>query len=202
MAKVKSTLTQARLKELLDYDPDTGLFRWRVSLSNFMKVGDVAGGTNGRKCQYIRVKVDGVRYMAHQLAWFYVHGEWAPDEVDHKDRDTLNNRIGNLRPATHGDNQKNKVIAGRSGLKGVCRRKGRKKWIARICSDYRMYPLGKFDTAEEAARAYDEAARRLHGEFARTNYEVSDGGHGQSVHGPGTRIPESSATTTGQSAAG
>lgn len=95
----------------------------------------------------------------------------APDgmEVDHQNHDGLDNQRGNLRVCTRADNQHNQrpCLNNTSGYKGVSRRRGR--WVAGIRCDGRRYNLGHFDTAEEAALAYNEAAARLHGEFAFLN---------------------------------
>jgi hypothetical protein len=98
----------------------------------------------------------------------YLLGEPA-EEIDHCDRDGLNNRRENLRKVTHAQNGMNSLSRkGSSRFKGVARTSGR--WRASIRSSYKTIHLGGFDTEDEAARAYDEVARRLHGEFARVNF--------------------------------
>ena len=93
--------------------------------------------------------------------------------VDHRNRDGLDNRRSNLRPATVSQNAMNKKRCRRptvSGFKGVAWRHDRSKWFARIYLDGRQIYLGMYDSAQEAARAYDTAARDLFGEFARLNF--------------------------------
>ena len=83
------------MKDLLNYDPDTGDFTWKVSTSNRVRVGQVAGTL--RHDGYIRIKVNGKLYLAHRLAWFFVYGVWPVEFLDHIDQDKSNNRINNLR---------------------------------------------------------------------------------------------------------
>lgn len=96
-------------------------------------------------------------------------GSWPIGEVDHQNLDSLDNSWANLRLATHQQNTVNRPprADNKLGLKGVKRRKNR--FIARITVDYREIYLGIFDNADDAAAAYDKAARNHHGEFARVN---------------------------------
>src|SRR5260370_40019772 len=99
---LKTELTQERLHSLLDYDPDSGVFRWKCSCDHGRRgrrsAGDVAGGwAGGRNSAYWMIGIDYRRYLAHRLAWFYVHGEWPPHQIDHIDLDKTNNTLVNLR---------------------------------------------------------------------------------------------------------
>ncbi len=162
-------LTQERLKELLSYDPLTGVFLWRVKLSN-KNPGDVAGC---KKRVYIVISIDDVIYRAHHLAWLYMTGEWPNPFVDHRDLNKHNNVWTNLREATKSQNMANVGIikSNKSGLKGVSRyRAGEsygKPWQACIGKDGKSRHLGHFATKEEAHAAYVAAAENLFGEFAR-----------------------------------
>jgi len=93
-------------------------------------------------------------------------------EVDHRDGDALNNRRMNLRHATHHQNQMNmsRHRDGTSKYKGVFWFRRDSKWAAQICVDGNRKHLGYFSDEESAARAYDESAKRFHGEFAKLNF--------------------------------
>jgi hypothetical protein len=162
---------QARVKELLHYDETSGLFTWKKRPSNRVNIGDVAGSldaTSGARSGYRSIRLDGQLLRAHRLAWLYVHGVMPPDEIDHINGDRGDNRITNLRLATHTENTRN----GRKltpGLKGAHWRKHRSKapWLSRIGKDGKYFHLGCFATAEEAHAAYVKAATEMFGEFAR-----------------------------------
>lgn len=156
----------AELRELLHYDPDTGLFTWLVDANHKVKAGTVAGALEATG--YVRIYVKGKPYKGHRLAWLYMTGEWPSDILDHKDRNRANNRWRNLREATRGQNRANSRANGnsRTGLKGV-RRHG-SKFEAQINSNGVKVYLGIYDTPDEAAAIYRLAARDMHGEFART----------------------------------
>lgn len=160
-------LTIDRLRELLSYDPETGLFTRLVGRSGpRARAGDIAGCDNGQG--YIRIYIDGVAYKGHRLAWFYVHGEWPP-EIDHRYGDRSDNRIVKLRPVTRAQNKMNCRLYknSTSGLKGATFNKRAGKWKAQIQRDGKKVGLGTFETAEAAHEAYAAAADALHGEFAR-----------------------------------
>lgn len=112
--------------------------------------------------------------------------EYAP-EVDHKDGNKLNNRRSNLRPCTHAENMRNMQlkITNTSGYKGVCWSKRGQYWISYITVDYKTISLGCFDRKEDAAWAYNQAAVKHFGEFARLN-EVPDWADGSSVRSRNT----------------
>jgi len=160
-----SDLTAERLRELFNYDPETGVFRRRVTCSN-RRAGEVAGSFSHG---YLRIGIDGRDYLAHRLAWLHVHGVWPAGEVDHRNQTRDDNRIDNLREATHAQNGWNagKRSHNASGFKGVSFDKRDRRWVAEIRHHGKRECLGYFDTPEEAHAAYVEAAHRLHGEFAR-----------------------------------
>src|SRR5215475_15293516 len=96
--RLKPQLTQARLKEVLDYDPDTGVFRWKQRSAQGVRINDVAGSihrTEGKHRDYVRINVDAKHYLGHHLAWLWAYGRF-PKEIDHIDRDGTNNRLSNL----------------------------------------------------------------------------------------------------------
>ena len=166
--KKKPELTQERLHELLDYDPKTGEFRWRVRKKRGHKAGDIAGYRT--QSERWSICIDGRDYPAHQLAWFYVTGEWGRPVIDHRDGNSLNNRLSNLRVSSHSNNVANRgrPRSNTSGLKGAFFDRRRGHWTAEITKDGRRYYLGSFATAEDAHSAYAAKARELVGEFART----------------------------------
>ena len=168
MTEREKKLSHSRLCEVLNYDSETGIFRWATRTSNRIKVGDVAGMLNnwGHRIIYI----DGSQYMAHRLAWLYVHERWPEDEIDHKNLAKDDNRIDNLREATSSQNKMNRRVRSNSthGLKGVVRHfKGADRFQARITVDGQIIHLGLFDSAEAAHEAYADASKKYHGQFRR-----------------------------------
>jgi hypothetical protein len=168
-----TTLTAARLRELLHYDPETGVFTWRVRRRSGVKgrvaPGDIAGSLQSKGRDRLRIGIDYKVYRAHRLAWLYMTGEWPSRLVDHKDLNGLNNRWDNLRLATHSQNTTNSRVRSDSisGLKGVSFHKIKNRYQARIKVDRKTIRLGYFNTAEEAHAAYCDAAEHHFGEFAR-----------------------------------
>lgn len=163
-------VTAERVRELLKYDPETGVFVWRKMRRGSAKAGNVAGYARAnRNKKYWIIRVDGPNYSAHRLAWLYMTGLFPDDQVDHIDGNSLNNAWSNLRLARSVENSRNRKMDGRntSGLKGAYWRKRERRWAAHIRVDYRLLWLGYFDTAEEAHAAYVAAAQRHFGEFAR-----------------------------------
>jgi hypothetical protein len=155
-------LTAERLRELLAYDPETGVFSWRVNRPRAAQ-GAPAGTADGRG--YIRIGVDGGIYRAHRLAWLYMTGQWPEEEVDHKDGDKANNRWANLRDVPRAANQQNlrrPHKRGTSGALGVSAHKATGKWRARLWKDGKCKSLGLYDTQEAAHAAYVEAKRTEH----------------------------------------
>lgn len=159
-------LTRDRLRELLDYDPQSGIFRWRQERRGGVKAGDVAGCVHGAgKYRRWQIVIDRRHYKAHRLAWLYIHGTW-PERIDHRNGNALDNRIGNLRVATQAENMANSVHPkGSTGLRGVSFYKN--GYMAQISHKGRSVYIGRYATAEEAHAAWREAATRLRGDFAR-----------------------------------
>lgn len=155
-------LTQARLKELLHYDPETGVFTRISTPSRCVRVGDKAG--YGSTSGYRRVYVGGRHYFMHRLAWLYVYGAIPDGCIDHINRVRQDNRIANLRVVTNKQNSENagKKPSNKSGIKGVSWRKRERKWCAQIMHNHKKIWLGSYSTVQEAAEAYQTAARKLH----------------------------------------
>jgi hypothetical protein len=154
-------LTADRVREVLAYDPETGRFTWRVRTGPRGVVGARAGSQ--RVDGYIQIRLGRRSYLAHRLAWLYVHGAWPKGEIDHVNGGKGDNRIANLRDVPRNLNQQNMRRAhkrSRSGLLGVGKRDGR--WYARIGINDAEVWLGRFDTAQQAHEAYLAAKRQMH----------------------------------------
>ncbi len=161
-----SSLTSKRLKELLDYDPVTGVFLWREPRGH-MREGSRAGSRT-RQDGYVYIKIDCVLYRASRLAWLHVHGKWPSGHIDHKNRNTSDDRMANLRNASRSQNHANRKCPKSSTTmyKGVSKRGNR--YRAYINKGGQRHWLGNFDEPAEAHQAYITAARNLFGEFARS----------------------------------
>jgi hypothetical protein len=166
-------ITSDLLRERLMYDPETGLFRWRIGGSGY-KANQPAGSLKQRN-SYVRIWFDGKRYCAHRLAWLFVYGRWPELDIDHINGNPADNRICNLREATVSQNIVNSKLRSdnSSGYKGIyfCRRY--KRWKARLRVSGRCLRLGSFHTKEQAAAAYDKAALLHYGAFARNNQALA-----------------------------
>jgi hypothetical protein len=157
-------LTQKRLKELLNYDQETGAFTWLVAPNGRIHVGQIAGSQNADG--YIQIKIDRVTHRAHRLACLYMTGKWPEEEIDHRNTVTSDNRWKNLREATRVLNAQNSRRARKvnksSGLLGVTQRNKGRGFQARIRFEGKEKRLGTFSTAEMAHEAYVKAKRELH----------------------------------------
>ena len=159
----KSILTPELLRERVHYDPETGLFTWRISHKR-ARAGELIGTTDG---SYLKGQIGGTLYSLHRLAWFYVHGTWPVGVIDHKDGDGFNNRIDNLRDVPDMVNSQNRQGANtnsKSGVLGVRWHKRDQVWIAEIKlpGARRQTHLGTFKTIEAASEAYLVAKRAHH----------------------------------------
>ena len=161
-------ITADRVRELLNYDPDTGMFTWIKKASRKIVVGKIAGCKT--KAGYIVIGIDGVIYYAHQLAWLWMTGETAP-QIDHEKGDRIDNRWNRLREATHQQNVFNSKLAknSTSGFKGVSWHKRAGKWSAQYNINGRKKHLGLFENADDAHAAYISAVRAIHPEFVRAS---------------------------------
>jgi len=152
--KKEAMLAHDLLKELLTYNPETGVFTWKVYRADNAKAGDVAGSYDGGY-GYIRISVNNSLYMAHRLAWLYMTGTWPAEEVDHINHIGDDNRWINLRAATHSDNQRNTSMNKNnvSGTKGVHFNKTTKRWHATIRAKGKRIFLGGFAEISDAVKA-------------------------------------------------
>lgn len=155
-----TAITQFHLRDVLEYDPETGVFTWLVSCK-WNRKGKVAGCMHTGKTGYrhIFIRIDNRLYKAHRLAWLYVTGRWPVNEIDHIDHDGANNKWLNFREVTRLQNSHNqsKPSDNTSGVVGVCWHKIYNKWVARINVNRKQIFLGCFAEFSEAVSARKEA---------------------------------------------
>ena len=160
----KPMLTAQRLRDLLHYNPETGIFIRKVGRPGKKAgVGDVAGTIVGKG--YVGIRIDGYKYKAHHLAWLYVHGAFPSLLLDHRDTDKKNNRIGNLRETTNAVNSQNRKRANansKSGFLGVHYCATKKAWIASINLYGHRKTIGRYPSPEDAHAAYLAVKREHH----------------------------------------
>ena len=158
-------LSSDRVRELLNYDPISGVVTRKVSIARCVRVGDVAG-TLQKSTGYRRICVDGRVYREHRIMWLHAHGAWPAGEVDHINGMRSDNRIENLRDASRAINRQNLKSAQSnnttSGMLGVTWKKSHKKWVASIRVDGLLRQIGYFSAKEDAHNAYLLEKRRLH----------------------------------------
>lgn len=158
--------TYERVRELLSYNPETGVFVWIAPPKNHQRMLCKEAGSLKTK-GYIQIKIDGKKYSAHRLAWLYSFGEWPEFDIDHANGNPSDNRITNLRQATNPQNQANrKRNAGKVIAKGV-RKIGSGRFQARISVGKHQITIGTFDSESAAVSAYMRAAKQNYSEFAR-----------------------------------
>ena len=183
---MRDNIPPSVLRELLKYDPETGVFTWVVRPeSRFLhpkqaKVWNKKYG-NKRAFQHVNArgylvsKIYGKAYQAHRVAWAITYGKWPADCIDHINGDPSDNRLGNLREATVRQNSLNsRSPRGTSKYKGVFWLSSGQKWAAAIKVHGKQTRLGSFQDEDDAARSYNQAASKLFGDFAWLN-EVNDG---------------------------
>lgn len=165
--KFHETLTQERLKEILHYDPETGVFTWlRCKPRGRYKPGDVAGSVSHNG--YIDLCIDQRRFKAHRLAWLYVHGRFPEYLLDHINRVGTDNRIANLREADRASNGWNASLKrnNTSGVTGVSFDRRRGMWAAEIFVRGKKHSLGHYADKADAVTARFAAETMHYGEFA------------------------------------
>jgi len=152
-------MNQESLKSVLHYDPATGVFRRRFAKAYNAKPWSVAGrvATKG----YVQIVIDGKAYMAHRLAWLYIHGEWPKQQVDHINGCKTDNKIDNLRDVSQSENMLNQSKPRNGKLLGVSWHKTTQKWSARLQINKKVNSLGYFDNEIMAHQAYLEAKKNF-----------------------------------------
>jgi len=166
-------INQEFVKEYFKYDDGLLLLRKKYSrrcgVSLDTKVGSLSAAG------YLRVSIDYRKYSIHRLIFLYHHG-FLPEKIDHIDQNKTNNKIENLREASQSENLTNRGLnkTNTTGYKGVSFVHKTNKYIAHICKDNIKEHLGTFNTAKEAAEAYDKRAEEIHGKFVYNNATISD----------------------------
>jgi hypothetical protein len=158
-----STISSTQLRNLLSYNPDTGIFQWKTPPKR-----KSARGCAGAKDQYgyIVIRVSGKLYKAHRLAWLHYHGEWPSQNIDHINRVRDDNRIVNLRDVAQTQNMRNATFApSKSGYVGVVWDSARGKWKAQIKVGYKNICLGRFDSKDRAIAARQKAEAAIVKQF-------------------------------------
>lgn len=169
---IKELPSQKDLHKALNYDPETGIFIWKKRNDQSSKwngkfAGKIAGSKNIKNAS---ITFNWIGYPAHRLAWVYIHGDVLTSEiqVDHKNNNPFDNRIDNLRLATHSQNCSNaRKWENKSLPKGVSQQTTGDSYRARLQVAKKIIYIGSFPTPELAHAAYCEAAMKYHGEFAR-----------------------------------
>lgn len=159
-------ITQELLKELFNYDQESGIFTRKVNrANNKVKSGDVVGVISS--CGYLYVGIGHKRYFLHRLAWLYVYGSFPIGHIDHINRAPADNRISNLRVATNQQNAFNTKIRSdnSSGHKGVHWNKLSNNWRVRACLNQKHISLGCYKIKEDAIKAYKDFIETHHGDF-------------------------------------
>lgn len=158
------TLSRDDLMNLLEYDANSGVFRWKRGGCGKAIAGAIAGGLD--RDGYRLIGIDNKAYAAHRLAWLYSYGVWPNGMLDHINLNKDDNRLENLREVGFPLNSHNRKPYGRSRFKGVSLHECG-KWRASITINKRQTHLGLFHDEEQAAEAYRKAAEAYYGESAR-----------------------------------
>jgi len=150
-------LTQKKLKELLHYNPETGLFTRLVHRSSNATIGRIAGCAN--LDGYIMIKIGKRLYSAHRLAFLYITGEWPADQMDHVNHIRDDNKWLNLNPVSSSENSRNVSMRknNTSGIVGVFWDKSKNRWVAQIRKSRKQVNIGAFKDKFEAICARKSA---------------------------------------------
>lgn len=158
-----------KLKELLTYDPITGIFTWnkvegKSPQWNGRFAGKIAGSLNNKG--YVKIGIDKKYYSAHRLAFLFM-GLPIPEIVDHTDRDKSNNKWNNLRASDTSNNAGNsdKYRTNTSGYKNVSWAQDRKLWYVKVIKNSKIHG-GYYKTLEEAISVANSLRKELYGDSA------------------------------------
>lgn len=180
---MKTDIDPEILRELLSYDPLTGRLEWKIRPLKYFKSERDWRTWNAmyalRTCflykmknGYLAGRIFDQNYLAHRVIWAWVHGKWPDGLIDHINRDRANNRIENLREATHSENGRNRESGknATSRYLGVSWETRTSRWRAVIQVEGKHKEIGRFRCEVEAAKAYDKFATIHHGQFACLNF--------------------------------
>lgn len=180
MAKM-SVMPIDEIRKMISCDPESGVLLWVERSAEDMPCVKARKCWNSRFAGrpainaphnqgYLAGSINYRKFLAHRVAWAMYHGEWPEEQIDHVNGVKTDNRICNLRKASHSENMRNMKphSDALSSLKGVCFDKSRGLWMSRIRHGRMEHYLGRFTTEQEAHAAYCQAAKKYHGEFART----------------------------------
>ncbi len=165
--------TKEEVSEWISYNPKTGQLHWNKPPSKSVKPGQPI--TNITSSGHVQFMLNGRRVAGHRAAWLLTYGEWPKGQIDHINRDPSDNRIENLRLASHSQNVANRARRDGQGVV-FCPRSKSRPYRAFIGHDGKRIELGYFETKEEAAAAYLGAAIALKGAYfdsAGDNHAVS-----------------------------
>lgn len=159
-----TSLTQERVRELFDYDSETGVLTRKTDVRSGRgsdrgsgkiqcQAGDVAGKIH-RSSGYLDVRADGPIYRVHRLIWLWVYGYFPEHDIDHIDRDKTNNRLVNLREVTRSCNVRNRprLTNNKSSVSGVHFCTTHKRWQAYLTVDKKRKKLGYYDEFLDAVK--------------------------------------------------
>lgn len=168
MKRKHSFPSKQELDELLLYEPESGLLKWKITRSWNAKCGDIAGSLH-KQSGYIQLSINNTNYHAHVLIWILMNGNFPETTIDHKNGNRKDNRFINLRLATRKQQSQNRMRQrnNSSGHIGVSWSKIAKKWRAYITVDRRQIHLGLFLSQNDAILAYEKAATVLFNDFYR-----------------------------------
>ena len=155
-------LTYDRLREVLNYNPDTGLFTWIAKASSHITIGATAGRITSEG--YLIINIDRLPYVAHRLVWLYTHKVWPTNSLDHINRIRDDNRLANLREATKAENAQNRKLnpINTSGVKGVHWAADRRRWKASIMLNGKLIHLGYTRLFEDAVKLREDGEVKYH----------------------------------------
>ena len=167
MAAINKNMNQSYLKTIFDYNPEDGLFRWKISPNRRIPVGTIVGSKD--KDGYIYTKIDGKHYKLHRLVFVYMFDRMPSIFVDHINGQVNDNRLSNLRECDTFQNRHNSKLysSNTSEIKGVSWQKDKKRWLARVRVNNKIVFLGYFTNKEDASIIVKKKREELHKDFTR-----------------------------------